>query len=357
MDSLDYQSFENKLQQTALAEGRPLHGSFSLSYRCNLQCIHCYQQDSRQKEELPQEQWFEIIDQIVKAGCLWLVLSGGEPLLRKDFSHIYRHAKKSGLLVSVYTNGSLISDEHLDLWQDLPPQAVEISLYGYSPETYQKITGHRDARDATFAAVEKMVQRSIPLRLKTMLMKENVAELSALEKFAKDLGVGFRFDPMVTPTLTGNLKPCNSRLSAEQIVAIDIQNRDRFNAWAKACKDQPGTTPEATMFSCRGGKISFFVHPDGFLSLCSNDLPLFDLRQGDFSVGWQQIRKRRDTPLPSDHPCANCIEKFLCRLCPPLARMETGSELSIPEWPCTVAKTRYAAIKAALAKQVRGVGD
>ena len=71
-----------------------------------------------------------VIDEITEAGCLSLLITGGEPLLRHDFSEIYRHAKKSGLLVTVFTNGTLITPAVIELFADLPPQIVEISLYG-----------------------------------------------------------------------------------------------------------------------------------------------------------------------------------------------------------------------------------
>ena len=102
----------------------PLSGSIDLTHRCNLRCIHCYLGNKevingKREEELSTTQWISIIDQITDAGCLYLLITGGEPLLRKDFGAIYRHAKTKGLMVTVFTNGTLITDDLLDLFSKI----------------------------------------------------------------------------------------------------------------------------------------------------------------------------------------------------------------------------------------------
>ena len=127
----------------------PLSGAIDLTHRCNLACVHCYLNNGARlgvsHRELDTRQWLRIIDEITAAGCLYLLVSGGEPFLRKDFSQIYRRMKESGLVITLFTNGTCITDDLLALFEDLPPHSMEITLYGATESSYQKITGSKAA--------------------------------------------------------------------------------------------------------------------------------------------------------------------------------------------------------------------
>ena len=87
-----------------------------LTFRCNNLCKHCYcgaaPDDAGQiQREMSTASVLRLIDELVDMGCLWFLITGGEPMLRPDFREIYLHAKKRGLLVIIFTNGTLIDDE------------------------------------------------------------------------------------------------------------------------------------------------------------------------------------------------------------------------------------------------------
>ncbi len=175
MKELGYKAFSQRLHQTALRDRIPLVGSMATTYRCNLDCRHCYLEGCRQTDEIGCEAWLGIIDQVAAAGCLWLIMTGGEPLLYPEFERIYRHARSRGLLIGVFTNGTLVGPSIIDLWRELPPYVVEVSLYGYSAETYAEVTGRADARDAVFEAVESLAGHAIPTRLNSMVLRSGDA--------------------------------------------------------------------------------------------------------------------------------------------------------------------------------------
>ena len=117
------------------ALGMPVAGNFELTGRCNFGCKMCYVHNSDGSDELSAEQWIEIGRQAAEKGMVFLLLTGGEPFLRKDFKEIYLALKKLGLLISINTNGSLIDDEMFDFLTENPPLRMNISLYGSSNET------------------------------------------------------------------------------------------------------------------------------------------------------------------------------------------------------------------------------
>ena len=101
--------------------------------RCNLQCRHCYinlpagHQEARFRE-LTLPEISAIADKAVALGAMWVLISGGEPLLREDFPQIYMALKRKGLLVSVFTNATLLQDKHIELFKKYPPRDIELSL-------------------------------------------------------------------------------------------------------------------------------------------------------------------------------------------------------------------------------------
>ena len=115
-----------------------------ITARCNCNCRHCYinlpaGDKKAQKEELSVEKIDAIAREAVDLGAIWCLITGGEPLLRKDFSEIYMSLKRKGLLVSVFTNATLITEKHADMFKVYPPRDIEVSVYGITKKTYEKI--------------------------------------------------------------------------------------------------------------------------------------------------------------------------------------------------------------------------
>lgn len=108
-------------------------GTLELTARCNLSCKMCYihraENDAEAlAQELPTAFWLDMIRQTREAGTLTMLITGGEPLLRKDFREIYFACKKAGFLVSINTNGTLLRDEDIAFFAQYPPVRVNISL-------------------------------------------------------------------------------------------------------------------------------------------------------------------------------------------------------------------------------------
>ena len=115
-----------------------------MTHRCNLRCVHCYLGDERNAESAGAERdtafWCSVVDQIAEAGCLNLLITGGEPLRGRTSPRSTRARSARGLLVTVFTNGTRLDDSFVRLFNELPPELVEVSLYGATKETYDRVT-------------------------------------------------------------------------------------------------------------------------------------------------------------------------------------------------------------------------
>ena len=151
----------------------PIVGSFELTERCNLSCKHCYinlptNNRAARAAELTTEEICRILDEMADAGCMWLLLTGGDPFLRPDFLDIYTYTKKKGICVTVFTNGTMITPKIADYFVELPPRRIEITLYGMTEATYEAVTGLPGSYKKCIRGIELLHERGLPLRLKTI---------------------------------------------------------------------------------------------------------------------------------------------------------------------------------------------
>jgi radical SAM protein with 4Fe4S-binding SPASM domain len=328
----------------------PWSGSLELTERCNNRCIHCYINQpagdrNLRERELTQAEVRSIIDQIVDAGCLWLLLTGGEVLLRPDFLEIYTYAKRKGLLLTVFTNGTLLTPEIADYLAEWPPLRLEITLYGRSREVYEAVTGVPGSYARCRQGIELALDRGLPLRLKTTLCQANLHELEAMQEFAEELRVDFRFDPLLNARIDDRPLPDGLRLSPEQVVALDVEDPQRMAEWNKAFQrvQGPPVDPDK-LFFCMAGSSSFHIDAYGRLSICMMlRQPSYDLRNGTFAQGWHEfIPALQATSRHHQTPCQECQLLSLCDQCPAWSQIEYGpgqEERPVP-YLCQIAHLR-----------------
>ena len=345
--NISYTQFGEQLYEQALAKRLPLNGSIELTFRCNLRCVHCYcnlpaSDQGAINEELKTDEVLHIFDQIAEAGCLWLLITGGEPLLRKDLVEIYAYAKEKGFITTLFTNGTLLTQEVADCLADLPPRSVEITLYGATQETYERITGVPGSFSRCKEGIELLLERGIPLGLKTMAMTLNRDEVFQIKEYAEELGAKFRFDPILNPRLDGTKTPCNFRLSPEEVVSLDLADEKRVKEWREFCDRFVGPYHSDSLFDCGAGISTFHIDPYGQMSACEMiRFQSYDLRSGTFQEGWYEAIPRFLELKPrGDYACGRCELSSLCGQCPGWAWLEHANPETPVDYLCDIAHLR-----------------
>jgi radical SAM protein with 4Fe4S-binding SPASM domain len=343
-----YGEFSERLHNQAAAQRLPLTGSIEVTERCNLQCAHCYinlpvADREAHSRELPLSEWRRILDSIVDEGCLWLLLTGGEPFIRPDFLDLYDYAKRQGLLLTLFTNGTTLTPQIADHLAEWPPFSIEITLYGRSQEVYERVTGVPSSYARCMGGIELLLERGLPLKLKSMVMTLNQHELPQMEAFARELGLDYRFDPVLNLRLDGNGKPAACRISPEEVVALDLADGQRAKAWREFCAKFWGPPPQPDLlYQCGAGHGTFHVDAGGQLSACMMARqPSFDLGRGTFHEGWHsfmpQVRAQKRTQQTA---CRHCELISLCGQCPGWAQMEDGDQEAQVDYLCRIAHLR-----------------
>ncbi|MBU1726818.1 MAG: radical SAM protein [Candidatus Omnitrophica bacterium] len=324
----------------------PMVGAFEPTLRCNLRCKHCYCCFDPKKKELSPDEIGRIIDEVAAAGCIWLTLTGGEPLLRPDFLEIYTHAKKKGMLVSLFTNATLITPEIADYFLEYPPHEIEISLYGATKETYENVTGVAGSFERCMQGIRLLHERKLRFLLKTMVMTLNRHELGAMNDFANGLGVDFHFDPVLNPKIDGSREPCDYRIDVSEAASLDVNDGERLKAWKDYCTGFENFVPDDKLYVCGAGRESFHIDPYGNLGVCvlsrSED---FNLKNDSFRQGWDEFMPKLLSPKRTKgYACERCDLQYLCTVCPSWSKLETQDIEKPVEYLCQLAHLRAEAL-------------
>lgn len=355
METLAYGAWSARVHAQLRERGRlPLSGTLELTHRCPLRCQHCYNnlpladQQARGRE-LTLAEYHRILDEIAEAGCLWLLLTGGEIFARPDFFDIYAHAKRKGFLVTLFTNATMMTPAVADRLAAQPPFSIEVTLYGYQRATYEHLTGISGSFERSLRGVRYLHERGLPLKLKTVATLLTQDEVFRLQAFAeKDLGVEFRFDGLLNPRLDGSQTPLALRVTPAELVRLDLADQRRGSEWQQLAERSPARThaPSDQLYHCGAGVSSFAVDPAGDLRLCVlSQQQRFSLRAGSFAEGWAFLGGLRATKRTRDSACIRCGLKDLCGMCPAQGDLHRPGAVDQPvEHLCHTAHLRARAL-------------
>ena len=182
----EYKVLSTDLSNRLFQQRTPLSGGIELINKCNFRCVHCYETLERDCEIplFPTEELIKVIDKLIEMGVISVFLTGGEAMLRKDFDYIYQYLRKKGVLTAILTNGSTITEEKCRLFQQYMPRMIDITLYGASEETYEKVTGQKNMFQKVINNLDLLKKYGIPFQLKTVLLSINKHDLSAMKEIA-----------------------------------------------------------------------------------------------------------------------------------------------------------------------------
>ncbi len=315
---MDNAWFRNNLAHNLGGKRHPFTGTFELTWRCNLRCRHCYlggQTFPLPELDTPSIQ--KLLDQVAEAGCLTLSITGGEPTLRQDFESIWQHAHGLGFLLNLFTNGTLIDESRAQFLAQHPPQNIEVSIYGASPEIYKKVTGSAEAYEQAYQGIERMRALDLPVMLKTVLQKDLANEAQGMVEAAKAQGLRIRMDPAIDPRLDKTDEPLDYRVPAEQASKLEMRAFDKAEQVKEYHQNWQRHPESWSQSPCGAGHQSFHLDPGGRIMPCLLvRRPVFDPQASSFLAAWEAMGKQGRIHFAESSPCFGCELQHLCSQCP-----------------------------------------
>jgi len=327
----------------------PLSGTIELTPRCSVNCVHCYINEAPgnidvKSKELTTAQWIEILDQIENAGAFFLMITGGEPLLRPDFDEIFQYTRKKGLIVTLFSNGTLLTKEKALMLSEWNLDQIEISIYGGTKETYEKVTRVPGSYDRCMAGIKNALDAGLRLNLKTIVLKENLHELDLMRSITEEFGLKFRYDGTVWPRLDGSLEPLRHQIPSETLLNLDFTDEKRKSAWNKT-QDLAGNSilRDERVFACNASVRSFHIDAFGYLNACMMTRSInYNVLELGFNKAWEEIGKIRKFRRSQPSKCLSCDATAFCSQCPALSHVYYGDFETIVDPICHLAKKRKA---------------
>lgn len=345
------------LHTKAAAKGVPVSGTFELTPRCNLACRMCYVRMSVAEEraagcELTADEWLRIAEAARAKGMLFLLLTGGEPLVREDFRPLFTELKKMGFMISINSNASLINDDWLEFFAKEPPFRFNISLYGAQNEAYESLCGAPSGShicDRVKANIRALREIGIGVKLNLSLTPYNRAELADIWQIANELSVPLQAATYMFPPTRRDSEQTGGgdRFSPDEEAACAIewdklrfdeaQFRTRAEAMVRGCQLPSDCECEGSPdrgVKCRAGRSTFWINWKGDMTPCGMmNGPAVSVRDVGFDAAWEFIRgETAKIQLPAE--CSSCRLRNACHVCAAACVCETGRFDGKPEHIC-----------------------
>lgn len=350
------------LHSKAAWAGIPLNGTFELTPCCNMACKMCYVRMTKQQQEAiaplrTAKEWLALAEEAKKQGLVYLLLTGGEPFLRPDFREILSGLNKMGMLVSINSNGTLITEEVISWLKETPPVRVNVTLYGASDATYARLCGNPHGFTQAVRGIRLLKNAGIVVKINCSITPYNVDDMEGIFAFAKQEGLLVQASSYMFPPLRrdNTLVGWNDRLSAEdaayqsaRIVCLangedyflqQMKSRTLFSLPGESSEDCPELPAEGEGIRCRAGKCSFWVTWDGRLLPCG----MFpgeaaeNVFETGFEKAWGHVKEYAKA-IRMSPKCSKCQMRDQCKACAAMALTETGRFDQVPEYRCQMAQ-------------------
>ncbi|MGN0313320.1 MAG: radical SAM/SPASM domain-containing protein [Fusicatenibacter sp.] len=348
---MDNNTLEKYLIESAIKQNVPISGSLELLPLCNMNCDMCYVRLSRLEMEQQgrlrtPEEWIGIGRQMKKSGVLFLQLTGGEPLLYPGFQEVYLALKQMGMILTLNTNGTLLDEAWADFFAQHKPRRINITLYGASVETYQRLCHYGKGFEQTIRAIKLLKARNVDVKINGSLVKVNQGEIGKLLDIAYELDTPIHIDTYMYPAtrergkiydLQSRLTPmeaAQARIKIQKYAHTETESRESVkHLLYKADHPTPVTEPISQM-KCLAGRSSFAINWQGKMQPCVMlTTPSVSVFDQSFAHAWRMVsdgvKNIRLSPT-----CAKCSKRDVCQTCAACALYESGSFGGVPEYMC-----------------------
>jgi radical SAM protein with 4Fe4S-binding SPASM domain len=311
--------------------------AWEITQRCNLHCIHCRTKaDINKKDNLTFREALRIIDDISGYAKPTIVLTGGEPLLRKDVFDIAKYGTKKGLKMCLATNGTLVDDKMCEMIKENGIQVVSVSIDGSSKQVHDDFRKQKEAFDGVINAIKRFQKHNIKFLINSAFTKRNIHDVKNVYKLCKELKPIAWY--MFTVVPTGRAKNISKELlDGNEIeealrwhLETELKEKDMIMRptcapyYYRLIEEKNFKNRKILKFSpggfkgCVAGQFIAFIDEEENVKPCSYFLRnAGNLKQHSFSSIWEKSKIFRNLRNKKKHKgkCGRCKYLGVCGGC------------------------------------------
>jgi MoaA/NifB/PqqE/SkfB family radical SAM enzyme len=326
----------------AWRDNRLLSASLELTYRCNLDCVFCYNDRKLPGTPLSTAQYLSFLEDLREMQVLNLILSGGEPLAHPDFFTLGNAGRELGFVIRLKSNGHGLRGEVARRVKDeVDPFIIDLSLHGAHPESHDRQTRVAGSFERLLQNIPEMKALGLRLKLNATLTRWNETEAEGMLAIADHLGVPITINTVVSPRDDGDREPLE--LTASRQARLDL-----FRLLARRAREKVGTAAVSELAShadddlapvpvdktCGAGSSGVTVDPYGNVLPCVQwRRPVGNLHQASIREIWaesQELREVRELTRQAKGVVDGLGELGRgMSFCAGLANAETGDPLAL----------------------------
>ena len=289
---------------------------------CNERCVHCYIPHEYKISYMNPDLFYNTLQQCYDMKLLHINISGGEPMLHKNFIDFLRKCREYDFSVNVLSNLTLLTEDILNEMKANPLLGVQVSVYSMNDTIHDGITQVKGSLKKTTNAILKLVENNIPVQISCPVMKQNKESFSEVMKWAQNYKIHVGDDYGIIASYNHNTQNLNCRLSIDEIVVLLEDKITKESSYIEKLKTEAEKKKHSTAddFVCSVCHSSICVADNGNVYPCAgwqgytvgniNEISLKDIWESSDKV--QHLRNLRKKDFPK---CIQCPDKNFCTMC------------------------------------------
>jgi radical SAM protein with 4Fe4S-binding SPASM domain len=318
-----------------------------ITSKCNERCVHCYIPHDYKVSYIEPDLFYDVLKQCKNMRLLHLTLSGGEPMLHKNFCDFLRKCNEYDFSVNVLSNLTLLDDEIINEMKTNPLLGVQVSLYSMDSHIHDEITQMKGSFEKTTNAILKLVENEIPLQINCPIMKQNKNCYGDVIKWAKKNKIHAGDDYGIIARYNHTTQNLSCRLTINEIKEVindKAENDSKYLEQIEMAAEKK-TNIALTDSICSVCHSSICIADNGNVYPCAGwqDYIIGNVKETSLNYIWdnsekvQYLRGLRNQDFPK---CIQCPDKEFCTMCMVRNANENplGDPLVVNEFFCNIAK-------------------
>ncbi|MGB4413492.1 MAG: radical SAM protein [Paludibacter sp.] len=314
---------------------------------CNERCVHCYIPHDYKVSYIKPDLFYNLIKQCKDMRLLHLTISGGEPMLHKNFTDFLRKCKEYDFSINLLSNLTLLNDEIINEMKVNPLLGVQVSLYSMDSNIHDEITQMKGSLEKTKNAILRLVENDIPVQISCPIMKQNKSSYTEVIKWGEKYKIHVGDDYGIIGRYNHTTQNLNCRLSIEEIKDLIINKVANDSKYIEKLESEAEKKKKMTAndFVCSVCNSSICISDNGNAYPCAgwqgyvvgniNETSLNDIWNNSDKVQYLRNLRKKDFPK-----CIECEDKEFCTMCMVRNANENpqGNPLVVNEFFCNIAR-------------------